>query len=157
VSRDDIPSQFRAVATGGWTQDTDGALLLGALHRSYSGRRSLFTDVTSYEAAVNGRGVPDMDLPDHGPRRVDMLIRRSYSFACEALSQLSRIPEPPLVTAFISIAKTWTEDPVFVGTVTFWARHEGENPYFEVSDTDPDNATMSLELADCDVRGPASA
>jgi hypothetical protein len=71
-----------------------GALLLGALRCSYSGRRSLFTDVTSYEAAVDGRGVPDMDLPYRGPRRVDMLIRRSYSFACEALSQLSRIPEP---------------------------------------------------------------
>jgi hypothetical protein len=79
-----------------------------------------------------------------------MLIRRSYSFACEALSQLNRIPEPPLVAAFISIAKTWTEDPVFVGTVTFWARHEGEKSYFEVSDTDADGATTSIELADCE-------
>jgi hypothetical protein len=35
VSRDEVPSQFRMVAVEGWTQDADGALLLGALRRSY--------------------------------------------------------------------------------------------------------------------------
>jgi hypothetical protein len=45
------------------------------------------------------------------------------------------------------ITKTCTEDPFYVGTVTFWARHEGEKPYFELNDNDTDDAMMSIESA----------
>jgi hypothetical protein len=145
----DVPSRCREVVAEGWIRDAEGAVLLCALLRSYHGRRSAFIDVRSYEAAVNGRAVPDMDLPVMGPQRVEMLIRRSYFFACGALSQLRKMADPPQVTAFIVINRTDTEDPVYVGTVTFWARHEGEKPYFELSDNDPDDAMMSIESADC--------
>jgi hypothetical protein len=50
-----------------------------------------------------------------------------------------------VVTAFITIGETWTEEPLVVGTVTSWARHPGKEPYATVDDEDPGAATMSLE------------
>lgn len=149
VTHEDLTPQLSEIAAEGWMRDEEGAWLLRAWYGSYHGRRSDFTDLTGYEAAVNGRGIPDLDLPVDDDMRANKLIRRSYSFACEALIQLRRIADPPQVTAFISLAKTWTDDPVYVANITFWSRHEGEAPYFDIHNTDTSVATMSIELSDC--------
>jgi hypothetical protein len=145
VTRQDLPPGFGTVVDEGWVREPDGAWLLRALRRSYSGRRSAFTDLTGYEAAVNGRGIPDYDLPASDPERADALIRRSYSFACAALGQLDRVVNPPEMTGFISVTKTATDDPVFVANVTFWARHDGEPPYIDAGDFVTDVAAMLID------------
>ncbi|MFD0522910.1 hypothetical protein [Paractinoplanes durhamensis] len=67
-----LPDLFRGAVDDGWTVDERGAWLLRRFLATYSGSPSAFSDVTGYEAAVNGRGIPDLDLDVGGrlgPRR----------------------------------------------------------------------------------------
>jgi hypothetical protein len=145
LNHGDIPPQFFEVVNEGWVIDSIGAVLLRALLDSYSGQQAAPSDITGYEARVNGRGIPDLDLPEKHPQRTSNLIRRAYSYAHAALSKLDNLSDPPKVTAFISISKTWTEDPIVVGNVTFWSHHEGEKPYFSISNNDPETGLLSLD------------
>jgi hypothetical protein len=102
----------------------------------------------SYEAAVNGRGIPDDGLSKHDQVRVDALIRRSCSYLNAALVQVNRMPTPPRITGFVLINRELTEHPVLCADVAFWADHDGEDPYFVVDDSDPEVAMMSLSSSD---------
>ncbi|WP_273938064.1 hypothetical protein [Kutzneria chonburiensis] len=53
--------------------ELDGAVLLKGWHASYHGDRARFTDTTGYELAVNGRGIPDLDLAEEGEARAERL------------------------------------------------------------------------------------
>lgn len=71
---EDVPEPFRAVVRGGWTVDGE-AQLLAVLYSGYSGGGGRgFEDAVHYEAAVNGRGMMDYDLPRSGPERLQALL-----------------------------------------------------------------------------------
>jgi hypothetical protein len=143
VTSADLPPWAGEVLAGGWVREDDGAWVLAALRRSYSGRRAGFDDLTGYEAAVNGRAVYDLDLP-HGGDRAALLLRRAYALSREVLEQVRSIPDSPAVTGLITVSMSFTEDPMWVGDHTFWAEHEGEEPYVEIDDVPGDDLLMSI-------------
>lgn len=132
VSRDEVPAGLKAIVDEGWFID-DGAVLLRGFHRSYHGDRSRFRDVTGYEVAVNGRGIPDMDIEDTGDERIRRLIRRGLAFARSALYEANRsIPEATVV-GYVSASPTLIDPEYYTGNVTFHSLHDDESPYNNVS------------------------
>lgn len=102
----------------GWVRD-DGAILLAAFRASYFGERSTFRTIGDYELAVNGRGIPDLDLETQGPERVPLLMRRGCAFAWTALhTACSVMPESPMM-ARISAAPVLMDPDTFTGHVSF--------------------------------------
>ncbi|MFJ9779104.1 hypothetical protein ACIRSS_05950 [Amycolatopsis sp. NPDC101161] len=83
LRRDDLTPELDAVVRQGW-RIIDGALLLSRWYDSYHGDRSTFSQVVDYEVAVNGRGVPDLDLTEGRNKRVPKLLRRGMAFAWRA-------------------------------------------------------------------------
>jgi hypothetical protein len=139
VAADELPELFRAAVADGWTVDGRGAFLLRRFLAGYSGAPA--TDVTGYEAAVNGRGVPDLDLAVGGRARATALARRGVGFARAALGRLDAdYPDHPGAVAYVSIAEVDVDDePVYVGDVTFVTAHEGEAPYL----AEPESVTAN--------------
>ncbi|UOZ08472.1 hypothetical protein [Amycolatopsis sp. WQ 127309] len=143
VTSVDLPPRAGELLDAGWVREGDGAWVLAALRRSYSGRRAAFDDLTGYEAAVNGRAVYDLDFP-RGEERAARLLRRACAVSRAALDQLRSVPDAPVVTALITISRSFTEDPEWVGSQTFWAEHEGEQPYVEIDGGASDELLMSM-------------
>ncbi|VVJ22939.1 Uncharacterised protein [Amycolatopsis camponoti] len=146
VTAADLPPGAGRVLAAGWVREPDGAWVLGARRRSYSGDRAAFDDLTGYEAAVNGRAVHDLDLP-RGEERAALLLRRGYALSREVLHLVRAVPDAPAVTALITVSMSLTEDPEWVGDQTFWARHEGERPYVEIDDRASPELLMSMDSA----------
>jgi hypothetical protein len=150
VSQADIPELFQAALREGWIVDETGAYLLELFRRQYFGARDSFTDLTAYEAAVNGRGVPDWDLADYGAARVQVLARRAYAFAWMALFSLRQIPDHATVTAYISIGSTLADEELYTATVTFCANRDDEAPYINLADLETmTNASLVLDSTEC--------
>jgi hypothetical protein len=143
VTSADLPPRAAEVLASGWVREDDGAWVLEALRRSYSGERAGFDDLIGYEAAVNGRAVYDLDLP-RGDDRATLLLRRGYALSREVLEQIRSAPGSPVITALITVSLSLTEDPMWVGNCTFWAEHEGEEPYVEIDDVSGDDLLMSV-------------
>lgn len=155
VTQADIPRLFQAALDDGWVVDEAGAHLLKAFHRGYGGHRENFSDVTAYEAAVNGRAVPDVDLTEIGVARVQALVRRAYAFAWMALFLLREISGHHKVTAYVSVGPTLMDDNVYTANVTFCADHEAEGAYISQVDAFEGAALLALDSTECD--GPLPA
>lgn len=120
------------MVAAGWVREPDGSVLARALRDSYSG--SGFFDLTSREAAVNGRGVRDDDLPPDDPDRAEVLLCRAYSYATAMPARVAELSPPAEVTAFVTLGRSATEVPYWESHVTFWNAHEGEAPYYDLSE-----------------------
>lgn len=129
VTKEDVPELFQSALDAGWALDPSGAWVLRLFSEGYRGDRASFTDLTGYEAAINGRAVPDLDLAEDDPARIETLIRRAYSFARGALFALHQIPSAPSGRAYISIGPTLYDENLVTASVTFCVQHEGEEPY----------------------------
>ena len=155
VTQADIPELFQAAISEGWVVDETGAYLLKLFRRGYFGSRDSFTDVTGYEAAVNGRGVPDLDLSEEGAARVQVLARRAYAFAWMALFSLRGIRDHAEVSAYISVGPTLMDENLYTASVTFCASHDGEHPYIADMEQLTMNAVLTLDSTECDTPLPA--
>jgi hypothetical protein len=150
VSQADIPELFQAALSEGWVVDGTGAHLLELFRRGYFGARDSFTDLTAYEAAVNGRGVPDWDLTEKGAERVQVLARRAYAFAWMALFSIRQIRDRATVTAYISVSPTLADEKLYTASVTFCANHDDEPPYVDLVDLEKvSNAILVLDSTEC--------
>ncbi|RKT54108.1 hypothetical protein C8E97_2705 [Saccharothrix australiensis] len=129
VTKGDVPESFQSALAAGWEADPSGAWVLRLFSESYRGDRSSFTDLTGYEAAVNGRAIPDLDLAADHPARAEVLVRRAYSFAHCALFALNQTLGAPPGSAYISIGPTLYDEGLVTGSVTFCVQHNEEEPY----------------------------
>src|SRR5262245_30429324 len=103
LSTADFPLGFEKIVDAGWLVDDDAVLLRRFLD-SYHGDRGRFADVVGYEAAVNGRGIPDLDLDPSSPDATLILLRRGVAFAWQALHK-AYTHEPRLdVSAYVSVS-----------------------------------------------------
>ncbi|WP_203694926.1 hypothetical protein [Catellatospora coxensis] len=147
VTRDDLVAEWADAASRGWTVDDD-AVLLSAWRESYHGDRSAFSETMDYEAAVNGRGIPDLDLTVEGEERAAVLLRRGVAFAWAALhEQYRRLPEVE-VAAYVSSAGTLVDPDRFTGNVTFCAVRPGRPPYIDPARLTGD-IVVSITTGDC--------
>jgi hypothetical protein len=154
VTQADIPELFQAAISEGWVVDETGAYLLELFRRGYFGGRDSFTDLTGYEAAVNGRGVPDSDISEEGIARVQVLARRAYAFAWMALYALREIPDHAEVDAYISVGPTLMDNNLYTASVTFCAIHDGEHPYIPDIEKASMNAVLTLSSTESDTPLP---
>jgi hypothetical protein len=150
VSEADLPEPFRRATSEGWLRDEHGAWLLKYFLETYSSSPAAFADVTGYEAAVNGRGVPDIDLTSDGLDRARDLAKRAYAFARVALYRLSRVPGHPLAAAYVSISSLEMDgDEIYTGSITFTTPHEGEPRYVDNVEELTSNAVLMVDISDC--------
>jgi hypothetical protein len=151
LSRGDLPDLFRRAVEDGWTTDERGAWLLRRLLATYHGSPEAFSDTTGYEAAVNGRAIPDLDLSARGKARAVALARRGVAFARAALYQLNvDHPDHPPATAYISITDLDLDlDIRYEGNVTFVTEHDGEPPYLGDLAAVTGNAVLAIDSTDC--------
>jgi len=111
--------------------ELDGAVLLKGWHANYHGDRARFTDTTGYELAVNGRGIPDLDLAEVGEARVERLRTRGMAFAEVALKKAETDVPNVEVVAYVSVSPTLFDPELFTGNVTFCAARPGDPPYVD--------------------------
>ncbi|MFI6056379.1 hypothetical protein ACIBCO_40785 [Streptomyces violascens] len=104
----------------------DGATLLAEFRDSYFGRRSDFATIGAYESAVNGRGIPDMDIDVMGSGSIDILMRRGISFAWDALHEAVDLPWKPSLVARVSVEATLMDADMYTGYVTFFSAEFAE-------------------------------
>lgn len=151
ISAEAIPDMYREVLLGGWMQDEEGAWLLEYFRSRHHASRSMFVDVAGYEASVNGRGIPDVDLPDGGTLRAVTLSRRGYVFAQAALRKLGSIPGHPAMKAYILICSTGecSDSDRYTGTVTFASSRRGQAGYLDDVEEITDCAVLVVDISDC--------
>ncbi|WP_152514237.1 hypothetical protein [Nocardiopsis valliformis] len=149
VSEDDLTDFHKNVLEAGWLKEDSGAWVLRSLRGGYAGVESQFSDLIDYEASVNGRAIPDLDLDFADSRRVETLFRRGYSFAHCALFSLGRVPGAPSAVAYVTIGPTLFDENIVTGSVTFCATREGECPYIDdISDLSL-SGVLLLDSDDC--------
>jgi hypothetical protein len=150
-SRGDLPDLLRRAVDEGWTTDERGAWLLRDFLATYHGSPEAFSDVTGYEAAVNGRAIPDLDLPLAGKARAVALARRGIAFARAALYRLNADhPDHPPAVAYVSISDVDPDDDIpYEGDVTFVTAHDGEPPYLGDIDEVTANAVLAIDSTEC--------
>lgn len=142
VNAADLPPGWAEIAEQGWMREQDGSVLSRALNASYHG--SGHYDVTSREAAVNGRAVRDDDLADDAPDRPLVLVRRGYAVATAMLAAAAGLEPAPRLTAMLTVSLSLTEPPIWTGNLTFWSEHDGEAPYYRLDDVREDVAALFL-------------
>ncbi|MFG2000929.1 hypothetical protein ACGFNU_17460 [Spirillospora sp. NPDC048911] len=148
IAQDDLISELQAPIDGGW-MISDGATLLRAWRESYFGDRSRFSEVVDYEVAVNGRGIPDMDLDSVGEVRVLRLLRRGVAFAWAALNrQHCELPSIRMA-AYVSVAPTLFDPAHFTGNVTFCTMGPGRPIYIDPERTG-NEIVVALFTEDCE-------
>jgi hypothetical protein len=151
VSFGDLPKELLRTVDEGWICDERGAWLLRDFVASYHGSPDAFSDVTGYEAAVNGRAVPDLDLAVVGKARAVALARRGVAFARAALYRLNAdYPDHPPAVAYVSISDEDLDDDIsYEGDVTFVTAHDGEPPYLSDLEAVTANAVLAIDSAEC--------
>jgi hypothetical protein len=154
VNCDDRPPGCDGVVNDGWTV-IDGAVLLRNWYRSYFGERSRFSELMDYEIAVNGRGIPDMDLVETGEALVARLLRRGVAFAWEALHEQYRQLPDVRMTAYISAAPTLVDPDHYTGNVTFCEVRPAWPPYVDPKRL-TDEIIIALFTEDCEKPLPGS-
>jgi hypothetical protein len=152
LTQDDVPEGFREVVAGGWLSD-DGAMLLRRFRDSYFGDRARFTDILGYEIAVNGRGVPDLDITVGGRDRARLLLRRGLAMAWSALHEASRSFPKVTVFGYVSVSPTLMDPDDWTGNVTF-SSGENAQPYFDI-ETAP-GIIVLLDSKECSYALPAA-
>lgn len=148
VPEDLIPG-YREVVADGWFTADDGAVLLRAFYEGYHGDRGSFRFVEDYEAAVNGRGIPDSDLPEAAQQRTPLLARRGLAFAWHALYTLRTQLPATQVIGYVSISPVLFDPQTMVGSVTFCSRRGTEPPYKDRSLLDPDDFVFAVDSQEC--------
>ena len=144
----DFPVEFEGAVHGGWAV-TDGVTLLASWRKSYFGSRSRFRELIDYEIAVNGRGIPDLDLTEMGVNRVRQLVRRGAAFAWEALyKQRCQLPDIKLAS-YISAAPTLVDPDYYTGNVTFCTIRAGQPLHIDARSAD-NEVVVALFTEDCD-------
>ncbi|GAA2483974.1 hypothetical protein [Winogradskya humida] len=135
----------------GWTRDDRGAWLLRRFLATYSGSPDAFTDLTGYEAAVNGRGIPDLDLTGPSRSRAADLARRGVAFSLAALYRLNEEhPDHPAAVAYLTISAVDMDDEdVYVADITFVTVHDGEPPYVKDLEQVTTGAILAIGSAEC--------
>lgn len=148
-----IPEDLQRIVDLGWSVDETGAHLLAALQLGYRGRRSAYTDITGYEAGVNGWGIDARDLPGDNEAKVGELLQRSVSYVREALVRSRDLNTTETLTGMVSISIAEPSGEV-VARVTFWASHAAEPSY--VVDIDGySEAVLLMSSTDlAEFRGP---
>ncbi|MFF9099609.1 hypothetical protein ACF1AU_03350 [Streptomyces rubrogriseus] len=150
VREEDVPEPFRAVVRAGWSVQDD-AQVLTALHAGYSGfGQAEFGDSVHYEAAVNGRGMTDYDLPEAAPERLGMLLNRSLSYACMALLAVPSGRSWP-VLGYVSLSYGGVEENLLTAHVTFCSQRPDLPSY--VGDMSGYAEEALMEIAGEDVAG----
>ena len=134
---EELTPQLRNVVDEGWFE-LDGAYLLKAWHESYFGPRR---DAKSYESAVNGRGIPDLDLVEAGDRTARRLLGRGIAFARAALLRAEKDIPNVEMAARVSAAPVLTDPSQITGYVTFRAVRPDDAP-----EGDPDEDYMEVRL-----------
>ncbi|MFI2368410.1 hypothetical protein [Streptomyces sp. NPDC018833] len=129
----DIPPMFLAISNEGWTTTPSGAYVLAAL--AASGPGGTYADLVHEEVTLNGRGMVDHDLPPKGRERVEPLVRRCLAYARRCLAGAEEVPVDPMLTAYVSVSESWTEERTVTAYVTFCRTHPGVSPYV----TDPED------------------
>src|SRR5437868_15067685 len=128
VSLEDIPEAYWETLREGWICDEAGAWLLRSFKPGYFGPPCSPDDVVGFEANVNGRGIPDMDLLSTGIQRAKELATRGYAFARMALFGLRSMNCHPSMEAYISIGRF--EDS-YTGSVTFASLRQNVPNYLD--------------------------
>jgi len=134
ISHADVDSAWQEIAHAGWVVD-DGAVLLRALRDSYHGERSRFTDVVGFEAAVNGRGIPDLDLEGQGSSAIPTLLRRGLAFAWLSLDRLTG-EMGRRVSAFVTVTPMLFDPDQVTGNVTFCSSGGDRTAYLSIESYD---------------------
>ncbi|CCH29429.1 hypothetical protein BN6_21070 [Saccharothrix espanaensis DSM 44229] len=155
ISAQDVYPPARSFLEGGWVVE-GGAVLLVRLKGSYFGDRSKFGSVTSYERAVNGRAIPDLDIGVEGEERVRTLLRRGAAFAWEALFEANRSLAEVPVAALISTSSALMDPSIVAGNVTF-VSGKSHADFEESFDTGQDGVVILLTTKDCRVPLPGEA
>jgi hypothetical protein len=153
LTQADLIPEFQAPISRGWVV-VDGATLLRAWYESYFGERSRFSEIIDYEVAVNGRGIPDIDLIEMGQARVSRLLRRGVAFAWAGLHEQHRQLSDARMAAYISAGPTLVDPEVFTGNVTFCAVRRGQPEYIDPSRL-LDEIVIALFTEDCEKALPA--
>lgn len=105
--------------------------MLSSWYDSYHGDRKTFPHIMDYEVAVNGRGIPDLDLTESRNERVPELLRRGIAFGWSALHvQHHQFPDVEM-SAYVSASPTLFDADYFTGNVTFCAIRDGGRPYID--------------------------
>ena len=154
VGKADVTAELCEVVESGWI-DVGGAHLLKAWYQSYFGERDRFPEVIDYEVAVNGRGIPSLDLTENGELRVSRLLRRGVAFAWHALHRQSDDLPSIRMAAYISAAPTLIDPDHFTGNVTFCTVPLGFPGYIEPTESSKDIIVI-LFSEDCRNPLPAS-
>lgn len=140
IAEDVSMSDARAIRRG-WAVRDEGNVLVSR-YATYHGNRDRFTSPMAFEAAVNGRAIPDFDLTNlDGAERRQVLLRRGLALAWSALYVQSHdVPDVTMIGE-VSLAPTLFDPDLWTGNVTFYtlADHElesgaGVEIYLQTSD-----------------------
>ncbi|MFE3544414.1 hypothetical protein ACFXK0_15745 [Nocardia sp. NPDC059177] len=126
---DDLVEPFKSAALSGWIQHSTGAWFIQSFMDSYRGRIDAFSDLTSAEAAINGRAIPDQDLEVSNPCRAEAIARRGIAFGCAAISRLRDYSNAPMAVSYVSVGPALYDERVITGAVTVTTCHPNESPY----------------------------
>ncbi|MET7993368.1 hypothetical protein ABZU76_20965 [Amycolatopsis sp. NPDC005232] len=156
LRKNDVVVELRGVIERGWIT-VDGAHLLEAWYRSYFGDRDRFSEVIDYEAAVNGRGIPDLDLTEIGESLVSLLLGRGVAFAWAALHQQNDDLPAVWMAAYISAGPTLFDPDKFTGNVTFCTVPLGRPGYIDALKVTKEDIVVALFSEDCRHPLPATS
>ena len=155
LSADDVPPGFEEIVDAGWVVDRD-AVLLRLLLESYHGDRARFTSIFGYEVAVNGRGIPDMDLDLGDSDTTHVLLRRGVAYAWQALHG-AYSHDPGLdVDAYVTVSPTLYDENEVTGNVTFCSGSGSGARYLDVADFTT-GALVVLSSSECTHRLPSGS
>lgn len=131
----EVPRGFREVVARGWFVDEEGAVLLRQRRESYFGDRARFADIAGYEAAVNGRGIPDLDIEPSivGQERGKLILLRGLAMAWFALCGLGQALPGVKVFGYLSASPTLMDPEDWTGNLTFVSVRDGsKQSYIDV-------------------------
>jgi hypothetical protein len=148
ITQDDLLPEYQESLRKGWMRN-DGAILLRAFHASYHGNWTQPFEMIDYEIAVNGRGIPDMDLQEKGTAQVERLLRRGVAFARAALYEQRRELPDDTMGAYVSAAPIWLDPENFTGNVTFCGVGPNRPTYMDPARL-TDDIVVALFTEDCE-------
>ncbi|MFF4594456.1 hypothetical protein [Amycolatopsis sp. NPDC001319] len=148
VRQSDVVVELSGVVEQGWVT-VDDAHLLEAWYQSYFGNRGRFSAVIDYEAAVNGRGIPDLDLSGTGEPRVSRLLRSGVAFAWAALFRQNTDLPDVRMAAYVSAGPTLFDPEHFTGNVTFCTVPLGQPGYTDPMKLGEEDIVVALFSEDC--------
>ncbi|WP_438289554.1 hypothetical protein [Streptomyces sp. HUAS TT7] len=144
----ELPEVLEEILTDGWVVEDDGAVLLKGMLDGYHPAGPPFTDLVGREAAVNGWGVPDWDLPEAPEERTPLLLARTFRYARRALA--ARVAQDPSadIRATVSVSRSESGEQSVTSHVTFWTHRDGEAPHVAGPETVSGPAVAVMDPTD---------